>query len=299
MASWSGKSRGGKFGYNFFIFLMKNTNLNFVYFFIRFVAFYFLIFSNKRTSNFYFKKIHGYGKFKTIISIYKNYFLLGKVLVDKMYVLSGSKKKFTFDFDGEEHLREMVAQNKGGLLIGAHTGNWEVAGQLLERLNVKINIVMYEAEHQKIKQILEKNDVVNNSNIIAIREDFSHLFEIKEAFSRNEIVVMHSDRFLAGTSATEFNFMGKPAYFPTGPIYLASKNKVPVSYVYALKESSKHYHFFATKSKIYTYPAKLKTRKQDLKVMLQDYVNSLEEIVRKYPLHWFNYHPFWIEETNK
>ena len=296
MASWKGKSRGGKFGYNFIIFLLKHTNLKFVYFFIRFVAFYFLIASDKTSSKFYFQKIHGYGKLKTILSIYRNYYRLGQVLIDKITVLSGVKKSFTYDFDGEEHLHEMVKNKKGGMLIGAHMGNWEVAGHLLKRLNIKINIVMFEAEHEKIKEALEKNNVVSDSNIIPIKGDFSHLNKIKEAFSNNEFVVMHGDRSLTETGIVTMELMGKSASFPTGPIYLASKNGTPVSFVYSVKESAMHSHFYATKPKIYPYPSKIKTRKEELKKMVEDYIISLEKMIKKYPLQWFNYHPFWDEE---
>ncbi len=33
--------------------------------------------------------------------------------------------------------------------------------------------------------------------------------------------------------------------------------------------------------------------------MLGDYIDSLENMVRKYPLQWFNYYPFWEEEMKK
>jgi len=296
MASWSGKSRGGRFGYIFFIYLLKKTNIKIVYFFIRFVAFYFFIFSDKKSIKFYFRNIHKYSKYKTLISIYKNYYLLGQVLVDKISVLSGGKNSFTYNFEGEEFLRTMVDSKTGGLLIGAHIGNWEVAGQLLKRLEAKVNIVMYEAEHERIKELLKNNNVVSQANIIPIKNDFSHLFKIQEAFSKKEIVVMHGDRFLEGTNTIELNFMGKIAQFPTGPLYLASKNSIPVSYVYAVKETSKHYHFFATEIKIYPYPANIKKRKEKLEAMLKDYIYSLEKVVEKYPLQWFNYYPFWQEE---
>ena len=293
MTSWSGKSRGGKFGYTFFIALLKFTNIRLTYFFIKFVALYFLIVSDKTSSKYYFRKILAFNNLKTIVSIYKNYCLLGEVLIDKISVLAGFKDKFTFDFDGEEFLIQIVNEKRGCLLIGAHMGNWEVAGQLLERLDTKINIVLYESEHQKIEELLEKNMVKKNANIIPIKDDFSHLYKIKDAFLNNEIVVMHGDRFLPGTSTVIMDFMNRSAQFPTGPLYLASKNNVPVSYVYALKKSATHYHFYATKGKIYPYPAKIKTRRQELKIMVKDYVLSLESIIEKYPLQWFNYYPFW------
>jgi len=294
--SWSGKSRGGLLGYKIFIFFIRYTNLRITYFLLSFVAFYFLLFSNKKSSRFFFSTILKYNKTKALKSIYKNYCLLGNVLIDKIAMLSGHAKKFSFDFNGEAFLREMSKQNKGGLLLGAHMGNWEVAGQLLERINTKVNIVMLDAEHEKLKKLLDNVMQEKELNIIPIKEDFSHLFMISEAFKRNEFVAIHGDRYLPGAQTVKLKFLGKDAFFPSGPLYLASKNKVPVTFVYTLKESRKHYNFYATKPKLYSYPSKLKTRKVEIKNMLADYVLSLEKIVNKYPLQWFNYHPFWEED---
>jgi predicted LPLAT superfamily acyltransferase len=296
MATWSGKSRGGKFGYQFFISILKYTHVKVAYFFLKFVELYFFITSNKQSSRFYFKTILAYGKLKTLSSIYKNYCLLGEAILDKITVMAGFRGKFTFTFEGEENLKQLVDQGKGGMLIGAHMGNWEVAGQLLERLKVKINIVMYASEYKSIKALLEQELKKNTAHIIAIKYDYSHLFEISEALNRNDFVVMHGDRFLPGTNTLTLNFMNKAAKFPTGPLYLASKMGVPVSFVYTLKDTATHYHFYATKSKTYAYPAKLNSRKQELKNMVQDYVSSLESIIKMYPLQWFNFYPFWDDE---
>ena len=125
---WSGKSKGGALGYRFFIVLIKHTSIKVTYFFIRIVALYYLIFTAKSASRFFFSTILGYSRCRTVSAIYRNYCLLGEVLVDKVAMFSGSKTGFTFDFDGEEHLRAMSSEGMGGILIGAHMGNWEIAG---------------------------------------------------------------------------------------------------------------------------------------------------------------------------
>jgi predicted LPLAT superfamily acyltransferase len=298
MSGWSGKSKGGALGYRFFIALIRNTSIQFTYFFIHIVAFYYLIFSSKNAMKFYFREIHEFGKWKTVKSIYHNYCLLGEILVDKIAMLSGIDKGFTFSFEGEHHLRSMSEQGRGGVLIGAHMGNWEVAGQLLDRIDTPVNIVMVEAEHESIRKTLDKVMVNKKIRIIPQKEDYSHLFLINDAFKRNEFVVIHGDRYLPGTNTVTMPFMGKPAQFPSGPLYLASKHKVPVSFVYTLKESSSHYHFYATEGKIFPYPSKIKTRKEEIRKMMESYVESLEIMVRKYPLQWFNYYQFWNEDQN-
>ncbi|MFH1121872.1 MAG: lipid A biosynthesis acyltransferase [Bacteroidota bacterium] len=293
MAEWSGKSRGGLLGYRIFVLSIKYLHIYFAYLLLRFVAFYFLIFSDKKPIKFYFREILGYSKIKTVFSIYKNFCLLGEMLIDKIAFLTGSYNKFTFTFEGEENLHQMVASGKGGLLIGAHMGNWEMAGQLLERVSSAMNIVMLEAEHRQIDQYLKDVLVKKNIRIIGIKDDLSHLVEIGNALNRNEMVAIHGDRFLPGADCAGVNFMGRPALLPTGPLYMASKFKVPVSFVVTVKERKTHYHFYATPGKEFPYPSRLLTRKEELRSMVQEYASVIESRLKQYPLQWFNYYQFW------
>jgi len=80
--------------------------------------------------------------------------LLGQTILDKVALMSGVKTNFKVIHEGGENLDKMSAGGKGGILLSAHVGNWDVAGQLLNRLDTKINILMYENEHEEIKKFL-------------------------------------------------------------------------------------------------------------------------------------------------
>lgn len=292
MSSWKGQTRGGVLGYKIFVWTLKFIGISFAYFLLYFVVTYFIFTSGKAFGSLYryFHKIQKYSRFRSLISIYRNYYIFGQVLLDKLAMLAGFQSKFTFDFEGEEYLRQM---DKGGLLISAHVGNWEIAGQLLNRLEKKINILLLDAEHQQIKMYL--SDVLTNRNVnfIVIREDYSHLPEIKKAFEQREIIAIAGDRFIEGNKIMVFDFLGKPAPFPVGPVNIAARFRVPVSYVFAIKESKKHYHFYATPLRLVPFSLNLKKRDEFLREALGAFVGAFEKIVRKYPLHWFNYYDFW------
>lgn len=297
MAKWSGKTRGGTFGYKFFILLIENSNQKVTYFFLRIVAFYFFLFVRNKNIKFYFRDIHKLKGLAFQKALYRNYLMLGEVLVDKIAFLVKPRVHFTFDYEGEEYLHEMAAGGKGGMLIGAHMGNWELAGNLLDRIDSKVNVLMLDAEHQSIKALLESHKVLGKFEVILIRDDFSHLIKIREALERNEFVVMHGDRYVDGNGVIELDFMAAKAKFPVGPLYMASKFAVPVSFVYTLKDRATHYHFYATKPEIFPYPASLKRRREDIRVMVEKYVSNLEFMVKRYPTQWFNYFPFWEDES--
>jgi predicted LPLAT superfamily acyltransferase len=295
MPDWTGKTRGGVAGYKIFVFLLKYFGVSFAYFILRFVVIYFLLFAPRATkaSWHFFRKRLGYSPFKSLRYISKTFYKLGQVLIDKTAFLSGLSKKFTFDFDGEEHLRKM-ANETGGVLIGAHAGSWEIAGHLLERLNTKINIVMFADEHEKIQDFLSEIYTDQNVNFILIgKEGYSHLFQISEALKNKELIAIHGDRYLPGSNTISKEFFNEFAEFPTGPFIIPLKFDVPVCYVTAMKESSKHYHFYASVPKKFPATKNPANRLRSVNQIMDAYINNLENILLKYPDQWFNFYDFW------
>lgn len=295
MTDWQGKSRGGIMGYMFFVFIIKKLGIGFAYFFLRIVAVYFLFFSSKQKkaiSDFY-KRGFGYSRKKAFFTVYKNYCTLGEVLVDKIAVLSGLKNKYTFNFDGEENLHKLAKAETGGILINAHVGNWEIAGQLLERIDVKINLLMFDGEIAAIKKYMNDVLVNKNVNIIAIKPDMTHVEQMSASLKNGEIIVIGGDRYMKGNKVLTCDFLGLKADFPAGPFYLAGKFNVPVIYAFAMKEGKRHYHFYATEPKSIKGFENTAKRQELLESSAQEFANAIEKMVKKYPLQWFNYFNFW------
>lgn len=290
MPGWQGKSSGTTLGYSIFVTILKTFGLAPAYLLLRVVSLYYFLFAKSgRFIRYYLQQRLGFAKATATRLLYTNYYSFGQSLIDKVAVSSGMADRFTFDFDGEAYLHEIVQQKKGGLLLSAHIGNWEAAGHLLQRLQTNINIVMFDGEHQKIKDYLDKVTGGRKANIIVIKNDLSHIYAINDAFSKNELVCMHADRFVEGNKTISIDLLGKPARFPVGPFVLATQFKVPVSFVFAMKEHSRHYHFFATPPQVYEAADK----KQAITNMATDFSGSMEVMVKRYPEQWYNYYDFW------
>ncbi|NCO54284.1 MAG: lipid A biosynthesis acyltransferase [Bacteroidetes bacterium CG02_land_8_20_14_3_00_31_25] len=293
MVTWKGKTRGNTLGYRIFIFILKTFGLSASYFSLKFVALYFFFFSRKSYNALYFfySRVFGYSKIKTSKSILKNFINLGETLLDKTAFMAGYKTNFKFDFEGENYLRDM-ANNTGGILISAHIGNFEMAANMLERINTKINLVVLDAEQEKIKNLLD-NILQQKVNLIPLKSDMSHLFLINNAIKNKEIICIHGDRFIDGERTIKFDFMKRKALFPAGPFHLALLYKVPVSFVFAMKDSNYKYHFYASKPKIYNVVKDRANRNSEILGIINDYINELEKMVKLYPLQWFNHYQFW------
>jgi predicted LPLAT superfamily acyltransferase len=290
MPSWQGQSKGNKLGYSIFISLLKWGGVIPAYFLLRFVAGWYFLFSASSSKHIldFFKRL-GFSKWKSYRLLYKNYYCFGQSLIDKIVLMSGLPNRFTFNFDGEEYLHQAVAGKKGGLLLSAHMGNWEIAGHLLKRLHTTINIVMFDGEHRQIKEYLDKITGEKNAKIILIKNDLSHIYEISEALNNNELVCMHADRFIEGNKTIRKKFMEEEALFPAGPFLLAATFDVPVSFVFAFKETTHHYHFFASPLKTY----KKQAREETMNQMVDDFAAEMEKKINIYPAQWYNYYNFW------
>ena len=285
---WEGKSRGTVLGYRIFVFSMKKLGLGAAYFILYFVAAYFCFFSKDSTKSiyYYFNKRLGYSKFKSLRSIFKSYYVFGQTIIDKVAISSGLRHKFTYEFDGVELIKDALDGKKGGILISAHVGNFEIAEHFLGELTeeMSISLLTTELEHTAIKDYLDSVTKKSNINFIFIKEDLSHIFEINAALAQNQLVCITGDRYVQGAKYLEEELLGAKAKFPQGPFLLASRLKVPVLFVYVMKETNKHYHLYARKSQ---------AKYREDQVLLKDYTESVQWMLQKYPLQWFNYFDFW------
>ena len=287
-SSWKGKTRGGILGYKIFVFILRKLGLAPAYLVLRIVAFYYFLTSFKSSAfvYYFFRKVLKLSVLRSFFKIYTNYFVFGQTLLDKVAIRAGITGKFTFHLEGEEHLVDLAKNKNGGILISAHVGNWDISGHLLHRLNTKVNVVMFDAEHENIKKYLKDVMGKNRFEIIVIKEDYSHIFHISKALINKEFICIHGDRYVEGSKVISADFMGKKTYFPYGPFHLATKFKVPYTFVFGFKETASHYHFYATPPKINT---------GGVRAVVQEYSEKLEELVRIYPEQWFNYYDYWAE----
>jgi len=285
---WRGKSRGSVLGYKIFVFCIKNFGVRSAYFLLYFVALYFCFFSGKNTRAifYYLHKRRHYSWFKSVINVYKSYYVFGQTIIDKVAIPSGLRNKFNYQFDGIEQIEAALQQKKGGILISAHVGNFEIAEFFLNEVDEKagISLLTTDEEHREIKEYLERFTKKTNTRFIIIKNDLSHIFEINAALARNEIICITGDRYIKEAKHMTADLMGQEARFPAGPFLIGSRLQIPVLFVYVMKHS-------ATKYNLYARTVVVKNR--DAQDLLDKYVHSLEWILEKYPLQWFNYFDFW------
>jgi predicted LPLAT superfamily acyltransferase len=290
MSQWDGKSKGTLLGYKIFVFCIKKLGIKTSYIVLVFVAFYYFLFLKKSNQAifYYFHNKLGNSYFKSKLMVYQSYFTFGQTIIDKIAISAGLRNRFTYEFDGVDILNQLLKEKKGGVLISAHIGNFEIAEHFFGEIDFdcQINLVTTDREHSVIKEYLETVTQKSSIKFIFIKDDMSHIFDINNALSRNELICFTGDRYFEGTKCLTAPIFEEEANFPAGPFLIASRLKVPVVFVYVMKEANLHYHLYARRAE---------AKYRDEKGLLATYIESVESMLKIYPLQWFNYFNFWYK----
>ncbi|MDR1880789.1 MAG: acyltransferase [Tannerellaceae bacterium] len=290
---WKGRTRGGVFGYRFFILLIKWVGIRAAYLFLALVVAYFIPFAPKATGAAwrYARGILHYGRLRSVCFLLLNYYRFGQTLIDKVAIRSGRIDAYQFRF-GEHYadFLDLLNGTTGVVLIGAHVGNWETGAPFLDEHGKKMHIVMLDAEYRKIKELLSKHTGTPDYTVISVNDDsLTSLFKISHALNKKEYVCFQGDRFMEGSQQLRTAFMGREAGFPAGPYLIASRLGVPVAFYFAMREKGMRYSFHF----VLAHPAAKGEGKRPELSLLGQYVAALESIIKKYPEQWFNYYDFW------
>ena len=290
---WKGKTRGGLFGYSFFLFLIKLLGIRAAYVFLGLIVIYFIPFAPKatRASWRYARRILRYNFFRSLVFLYLSYYRFGQTLIDKVAVRSDFTEDYSFYFDDTLHeFLDTLDGNQGVILISAHVGNWEVGAPFFYEYGRKMNVVLYDAEYEKIKDLLSRQIKSADYKLIPVNEDdLTHVFQINNALKNKEYVCFQGDRFVEGSKTIRMQFMGQEADFPAGPFILASRLQVPVVFYFAVRGKGMRYDFIFVPAK----PVEKGRQNKPETLLLEQYITTLESIVRKHPEQWFNYYDFW------
>ncbi len=294
--NWSGTGqlRGGKRGIAFFIALIRFFGPRVAYGFATLPAIYFSFASPDvpATMDFHRRVFGIVPWWKRRWYVFKHFYSFGRAIIDRIAILAGGAKGFSFTFDGEQHIHDAVAQGKGVLLLTAHVGNWEAAGQLLSRVKCPINVTGFDKEVPAIRAVLDRS-ARQHFKLIPLTGAPTDAIQLVAAMRRGELVCMMGDRTY-GSPAQTIPFLGGHAPFPIGGYVMAAIAGAPIVTVFSLREPRGRYHFFGFPPVPPHHPPHHQ-RNAHLRACATQFAARLETIVKRDPFQWYNFFPFWDE----
>lgn len=234
------------------------------------------------------------GRDATWRDIAKQFFCFAAVILDRVFLLSESFKRFDIRVHGLDGLRSQWSKQQGVLVFGSHLGSFDALRVLGEiRSDVKVRVVLDTEQNPALTRILNTFNPELARSIINARQDGTvTTLAIKEALDEGALVTLLVDRARPGNQVTLVDFLGRPAPIPTGPWQIAAALKVPVVLCFGLYRGGNRYdlHFevFAE-----TLRVERPNREASLNAIVQRYADRLGHYTRSAPYNWFNFYDFW------
>lgn len=225
------------------------------------------------------------------MKVYLLFVSQGKNLIDR-YVHEANASIFTLKQNGFEQIEPLLAEpDKGFILLTAHTGNWQVAMTVLERLGRKVHLLMRPEDHPASEETLKIQRDEGNIHIISVDGPMGGMVETMQALSKGDIVSIMGDRHY-GSRAVPVEFLGETAQFPCAAFLIAATAGCPVVTLLSAKSATQQYDVdivdvFEPKWN------RSESKEVQLKQWTQRFATVLESYLQPRPLQCFLFHDIW------
>jgi predicted LPLAT superfamily acyltransferase len=228
-----------------------------------------------------------------------HFLAFGEAILDKILGWTRDISEDEFDVINRTVLDTILADKRGQLIIGSHFGNLEFCRGFMSRnVDIPVNALIFDQHSGNFAHLMERTNPQSRVNLYQVTElDIPTIMTLKAKIDRGEWIVIVADRIPVGNSqrTVKVDFLGRPASFPIGPYILAATLQCPVNLMFAYRyEKSVTVEFVRVAEKIKLARSHRQTQLQQL---AQDFALHLQMHVRRAPLQWFNFYPFWDTGT--
>ncbi|NIE65458.1 acyl-CoA synthetase [Burkholderia sp. Ax-1719] len=262
---------------------------------VHLIALYFVLFSPRAraASRDYLRRV--LGRPANWADLYRHVFTFAATIHDRIYLMNERFDLFDIKPEGHHLVDEALAGGRGAFLMGAHLGSFEVVRALgRTHPTLRVVVTMFEENARRINATLAAVNPAAQPEVIGLGQVDSML-RVSQRLDENCMVGMLADRTLLADDTAALRrmaFLGEPAAFPLGPLYMAAMLKRPVIFMTGLYRGGNRYDIHFETLADFTHTPR-EGRQAAIDAALVRYVALLDRHCRAAPYNWFNYFDFW------
>ncbi len=190
---------------------------------------------------------------------------------------------------GLEHLDALRTGDRAGILISAHTGNWELAARIFGQILIPHGQVYRGANNPYVDRLLHK--ARQHQDVKLVPKGRTGAVEMLRLMRRGtHFGVMMDQKLNEGVAVP---FFGYDAMTATAPVELALRNGSPIVPVRCIRLPNS---YFRVEISPPIQSAITGDRETDVMAALVEINKTIENWIREYPEQWFWLHRRWPKE---
>jgi Kdo2-lipid IVA lauroyltransferase/acyltransferase len=192
---------------------------------------------------------------------------------------------------GQDVLKKVYEEGKGGIIVTAHFGNWEILGAWVAACGYPMDFLTGTQHNEKVNDLLNSFRSEMQVGIISLATSARQVFK---ALKANRFTGLVSDQHSA-SGGIVLDFMGRPASTPKGPALFSIRSGAPLL-PFLLRRERWDKHVLIQGEPI--YPPSSGDEEADIREMTRRYTAFFEAEIRKYPDQWMWTHRRWKVEPS-
>jgi len=219
--------------------------------------------------------------------VFRNF---GLYLVDffRMANLSKEDIQKRVKVEGIENIDGVLKQNKGGIVLTCHIGNWEMGGVVMAMLGYDISAVALNHKHKNINDFFIKQREEKGLKVIPI----DHIMKrCVSALRRKGLLALVGDRDFTNNGVM-IDFFGVSTSIPKGPAMFSLKMDSPIIPGFFVRRDTFNYSLIFDKP-IYLEETPGMDKEEIIKEANKKFVAIMEKYIRVYPDQWLIFRKFW------
>jgi len=214
------------------------------------------------------------------------------VVVLRLSTIRPEDLRARVDVEGENHVRNALAQGKGVLLITGHFGYWEVHGLAHALVFPPIHVMARPLDNPLLHRFLEETRRRTGNGVIYRQ---GALRRVLRVLQNNEAVAMLIDQHIQPANAVLVDFFERPAATTAAAATLAIRTGAPLVPVFALPLPGGRFRL------VYEHPVPLPEPDcpDPVRDLTQRLTDVLEMYVRRHPHLWLWMHRRWRDGSEK
>ncbi len=208
------------------------------------------------------------------------------VLLIKFSTLSPEAIRARVEYDGDDRVRDALAQGKGVLLFSGHFGFWELQGIAHPLILPPMHVLARPLDNPALHEWLEHTRRRTGNGVIYRR---GAVRRVLRALEQNECVAIMIDQHIQNADAITVDFFNRPAATTQALAALALRTGAPVIPVFALPLPGGRFRM------IYDHPVEPPPADspERIREFTQRCTDVLEMYVRRHPQLWLWMHRRW------
>lgn len=206
-------------------------------------------------------------------------------------LMSDTFIKERISVEGFHYVEETIRRGRGGIILSAHLGNWEMGGVLLSKMGFPLTEIVLSHNERSVNDLFSHQRSLFGNRIVQTQ---NAIRECARTFKENGLVALVADRDFTATGIT-MKFFGHDVHLPKGPALFSLKFDTPLIPTFFTREANGRFKLMILKPISPEAARQHPEHEAQVKELMNSYIHIFEEKIRTYPDQWLVFRDFTLQ----